>query len=41
MNYIKIMLLNNSNTEKGCMHSEHNKQDDIFTFCSCGSVYYV
>ena len=27
------MLLNYSNTEKGCMHTEHKKkEDDIFTF---------
>jgi len=32
MNDIKVMLLNYSNTEKGCVHAEHNKEDDIFTF---------
>lgn len=31
MNDIKVMLLTYSNTEKGCMHAEHNKDDDIFT----------
>lgn len=41
MNDIKVMLLNYSNTEKGCMHAEHNKEDDIFTYFSCGSIYYV
>lgn len=35
------MLLNYSNTEKGCKFAEHNKQDGIFTFFSFGSIYYV
>lgn len=35
------MLLNYSNTEKGCMHTEHKKRGWYIYIFSCGSVYYV